>query len=94
MITIHKYPLKLTNDQIIDLPVLHEVLTAGYDGNNNLCIWVQVEAYDYVVPIHFHVIGTGNAMPDHKVDYINTVRDRFTSPDTVFIWHVFKEAKI
>ena len=91
MITIYKYPLVLKDDQTIDLPVNHKVLSVGCDGNNQLCIWVQVESDDYVVPVHFYVIGTGNPMPYYKVDFLGTVRQNSTALRTVFMWHIFKE---
>lgn len=88
MITIHKYPLALKDDQVVELPAEHSVLSVGYDGNNQLCAWVQVNTDSYLVPIHFHVIGTGN--PIQRVGpFIGTVRDTFTAPGAL-IWHIFK----
>ena len=91
MITIHKYPLVLKEEQTIDIPVDHKVLSVGQDGHYNLCIWVQVDDTKYTVPIYFYIIGTGNPIPDVPLEFIGTVKDTFTNPNAVFMWHVFKQ---
>lgn len=91
MITIYKYPLDIKDEQQIEVPYEHKVLHVGFDGNQKLCVWIQVNTNSYLVHLTFYVIGTGNPMPiDTIVDYIGSVHDNITNPNITFIWHIFK----
>lgn len=83
---IWKFPLALTDNQTIRLPVGAVILSAGLDPGDDLCLWVKVDAAEpaqHDVPIR--IVGTGNPMPEVGY-FVGTVRQGR------FMWHVFAGA--
>lgn len=87
MITIYKYPIQITDRQIIQIQGLNtahsRVLKVGLDPVGTPCIWVEADSdspENY--PISLAICGTGHPLPNG--DYI----DSFVQGQ--FVWHVFQ----
>jgi hypothetical protein len=57
--TIWKYPLKITDEQTIDIPAYGEILSVQVQDSTP-CIWVLVNPIVETEPRHFEIYGTGN----------------------------------
>ena len=85
MKTIYKFPLEITDEQYIEVPIGTRLLHVGVkDGI--LCVWGFVP--DSQKPKHRRkiiIVGTGNPAGDVAVDrYIGTAQI------SIFVWHVFE----
>jgi len=79
---IFKYTLKLTDEQLIEIPRNHKILTAQMQGGR-VCVWAAVEIEGDKVFRNFIIVGTGYDMPDEG--YIATVQDGN------LVWHIFSD---
>jgi hypothetical protein len=91
MTTIYKYPLIITDKQIIKVQQGAVPLYVEFDGQNQLCLWCQVESNKSKENCTIYIVGTGNEMPDTECEYIGSVKDTYTNKFGTFIWHVFIE---
>ncbi len=83
MKTIYKYPIKITDEQEIQMPGEVTVLHAGLDPQGVPCVWAMVDSDLPTGPVSILVIGTGNPMP-----YVaHTHLGSFVQGP--FVWHVF-----
>jgi len=83
--TIWKYPLLLTDEQVIAVPENSSVLDVQFQGDT-LCLWVLLDDTDARVATVIHIYGTGHPLPDDVDEYhIGTVQQ----PSQGFIWHCF-----
>lgn len=89
MQTIYKYPLEITDKQEITILKGAKPLCVNFDGNNQLCLWVQVNDLAGKEEKTFYVVGTGNPIPEDEMEYIGSVKDNVTNKNTVFMWHIF-----
>lgn len=84
MKVIYKYPLEITDNQVIELPKDSGVLTVQMQ-NNQLCLWALVDTEQtqrQQVPVK--VFGTGNPVDfTGPWQYVSTVQER------IFVWHIF-----
>lgn len=88
MKTIHKYKLEIKDRQRLELPKNARVLTIQMQ-NKDLCLWAIVDTSNEYTPRYFHIVGTGNEVPEN-VKYITTVQDeRFDLAS--YVWHIFEE---
>lgn len=94
---IHKYPLKITDEQSVNLPKGYEILTIQLQevvmGPNRLYLWAIVDLDELVIEmINISIIGTGNHITPTEQGtfrkYINTVQDGS------HVWHVFQVMNI
>jgi len=73
MRTIHKYPLLVTEEQGLDLPIGHVLLTAQVQ-RGDVCIWAEVDDTETLrTAIKVKIVGTGHAIPYGWV-YLATVQ--------------------
>lgn len=80
---IFKYPLEITDRQVIVLPIGVKPLSVQMQ-NGQMCLWAEVDtAADSTVRTIF-VFGTGNPMPEEPGEYISTVQDYMG-----LVWHVY-----
>jgi hypothetical protein len=84
MMKIFKYEVPIVDDFALLMPSGAEVL-AFQVQRGVPCIWARVDERADLVQRNFHVIGTGNPMPDVQMVYIGTVQ----MPP--FVWHLFEE---
>jgi hypothetical protein len=84
--TIWKFPLKLTDEQVLELRQDASVLSAGLDPMGQLCVWALVEPELGTLPVRARIVGTGH--PAEDLD-----RWRFVGSVTqgLCVWHVFVE---
>jgi hypothetical protein len=93
MRTIHKYELDITDVQTIELPFYAEMLTIQ-EQRDKLVMWCIVDTEDDTEPRTFHVVDTGNPMPEPEDEgwpkglaYCGTVQTKGGR----LVWHVFTE---
>lgn len=79
---IFKYPLKLTDEQSIEIPRNHKILSVQIQMGV-LCLWAAVEPEGDTVFRTFLIVGTGCDMPEEG--YIATVQDG------TLVWHIFSD---
>ena len=90
MKTIYKYPLDITDVQQIYLRDGAKPLSVGFDGNNKLCLWAQIDTEAREMVCSIFIVGTGNSIPivDSLV-FIGSVIDKVTNPRATFVWHIY-----
>lgn len=94
MLTIHKFPLRGVDRQIVSLPIGCVPLSAGLDGDNQLCLWVMLDPDEkHLQGRTVIVLGTGRPatileQQGKDAQFLGTVRDNRV-PGMCFMWHVF-----
>lgn len=89
MTTIWKFPFPVTDTVAIDMPVGASILAhlepaRLEQGEHGLVLWAVVDPDKPTETRVFHVVGTGNPMPDGTLNYIGST---LAGP---FVWHVFE----
>jgi hypothetical protein len=90
MIVIYKYPLEITESQILHIPSTRKILSIGLDPQGCLCVWAAVDPMTPLIAIRAYIIPTGCAPPatDSDAQFFATVRDHasmrhvYLGPDT------------
>lgn len=88
MRTIYKYPLKITDRQVLPIKGLMSALHVGLDADQQPCIWCEVEVGEsgfaqIETPLTIYIIGTGKPIPvDHVVYFSSFVMGPF-------VWHIY-----
>lgn len=83
MKTIYKYPIEITDEQVIEMPLGANILNVQIQ-NDTVNIWAMVDPKEYAVPVKLRIFGTGNPVPSGLVlRYIGTVQA------AGFVWHIF-----
>lgn len=85
--TIYKYPIKITDEQLIEVPMEHEFIHVGLDPQGTPCLWAMVYLPSQTTRVAVRVCGTGNPVPRHLCPE-NRVGTFNHGP---FVWHVFVE---
>lgn len=88
--TIWKFPLKMIDDQFVQMPNGAQILTAQCQGEE-LCLWALVNPKAEKKPRHIEIFGTGHPVPKSMgVDrrYIGTAQQH----NGILVWHVFERA--
>lgn len=85
MKTIWKFPLELTDDQIVMMPDEAEILTVQIQ-ELSLCLWALVDPRLPMLRRKIEIIGTGNPAIDRERKYISTVQ----MADGALVWHFFE----
>ena len=83
---ILKYPLKITDDQKVEMPGRSKVLHVGLDPGGSLCVWAAVSPGSTRRETHlFAIVGTRNPPgPD-----IGEYKHLGSVLHGTFVWHVF-----
>jgi hypothetical protein len=81
---IYKYPLKLVDEQLVEMPFDAQMLSAQMQGPT-LCLWALVNQNNSTDDYRVFVVGTGNPFPENcsKDNYVGTTQH---GP---LVWHVF-----
>lgn len=85
---IWKYPLSITDEQQVDIPLYGEILCAQFQDEIP-CIWVLVDPEQLLVPRYFEIFGTGHPIKEESNmnrKYIGTIQ----SEKYPLVWHVFE----
>jgi hypothetical protein len=86
---IYKY--RLTSNPLfaerlsIQMPATAKVIHTGFDPNNALCLWAEVDPTEDVVEHTFETVWTGGDVPEDALAYLGMV----TSGGAIVI-HVYK----
>lgn len=83
---IYKYPLRIDDDQTIELPMMARVLSVGLDPAGSLCVWAMVDTLGDKEDVSFRIIGTGNPVGPGTTKHFTFLG---TVTKGVGVWHVF-----
>ena len=82
MKTIYKYPIEITDEQVVEMPVYARILGVQMQGDN-VNIWALVDTELHTMSVKIRVLAKGNPIAAGlQLRYIGTVCG-------VFVWHVF-----
>jgi hypothetical protein len=94
---IFKYELEIKDEQFINMPSMHRILSVQ-EQNGKLCLWAIVEEGNKMCNQKILICGTGNLLSDgligfsygapygFMINFIGTVQ----MPDGL-VWHVFSK---
>lgn len=82
--TIWKYPLKITDTQVVTMPKGAEILSAQMQGDG-LCVWAKVDSGEPSEDVMFFVHGTGHGLTSPEAKYLDTFQMR----GGTLVFHVF-----
>ena len=82
MKTIYKYPIEITNKQIIEMPCNYKLLHVGLDPEGNPVLWAEVYTSSPTALVPIYVIGTGHPVPEETKHIGSFVQ-------IPFVWHVY-----
>jgi hypothetical protein len=83
MTTIHKYPLEITDVQLIPAPFGAKAIHVGLDPSGTPCLWAIVEDHIKQGGMDVWIVGTGQEIPKEDHAYVGSF---VQGP---FVWHVF-----
>jgi len=84
MHTIYKYPIQITDRQIIELPNHSKIVHVGLDPEGNPCLWAEVDTDEYgFLELILFVVGTGRPTPPATTHLGSFVQGSF-------VWHVYR----
>ena len=83
--TIHKFPLANPGGvSAVWMPDNANIIKAA-DQEGVLCLWAEVDSSDAALGVRlFHVVGTGQRLPNGNIQYIDTV---VVPP---YVWHIYE----
>lgn len=87
MITIYKYPIKDTVNEL-ELPIGAQIIKADYDPMGVMCIWAVVDTNAETETIKILKIGTGWPLDDYLQKYEMTFIE--TVKENIYVYHIFK----
>lgn len=86
MITIYKYPIRIADEQSVQMPKGAKIIRADTDLDGVPCIWAKVDTNrDPEFRLVF-VHGTGHPIPSGR-EYVGSFKH-----EDRFVWHVFTKA--
>lgn len=86
MSVIYKYPLAVTDHQVIQLPKGAKLLSVQTQ-NDYLCLWALVDPSQDAEPRHIAIVGPGHVLTAiDALTYIGTAQHF----DGKLVWHVFE----
>lgn len=85
MRTIYKYPLQVTDCQVIEMPIGSRILAIQMQRGVP-CLWATVDPEEEKKEKRFiRVVGTGHELSEY-IAYIGT----YQMADGALVWHVFE----
>ncbi len=81
--TIHRYPLAITDHQVLDIPGGYESLHVGLGVDGKPSLWSKVDPERPQRACHVYIVGTGETIPQNANLYLGT----FVLG--LGVWHVF-----
>ena len=82
MKTIYKYPIRITDDQEVEMLTGATPCHVGLDPQGQPCVWAAVDNTAPPEPVGVIVVGTGNPVPDVPCRYLGSF---LQGP---FVWYV------
>jgi hypothetical protein len=92
---IYKYPLEITDLQLLRLPAGYRILSVGLDGGGEPAMWAVVDPDEKAGTfLNVWVVGTGN--PADELDPSWQAGWSFVGTITMppFVWHVFAQVNL
>ena len=87
MRAVHKYPLTLTDTQVIEFPLGAQILSVQ-EQHGTLTMWVLNDLQPIgMVPYRIRIHGTGHTITEYPGEYVGTVQQH----DGNLVWHVFAQ---
>lgn len=68
---VYKYPLQITDKQIVQLPEIREILCVQIQ-NKVPCLWAYVDPNSKNEPVEIVTMGTGHVLAKKSRKYIST----------------------
>ncbi len=98
MSVIWKYDLKVTDEQVLDLPEGAQILSVQQQAGSLLAgsplqLWALVDPDNAWERRFFHVVGTGNSMPILSRGECLTHLATVVTVRGALVWHVFEQAQ-
>ncbi len=84
MLTVFKYPIKITDVQTIKMPMGWKPLRVGIDPKGDFCLWALVDTDNLEIEQDIYVHGTGHEVGTDE-EYIGS------DVQGHFVWHVFRQ---
>lgn len=84
---IYKYPLEVTDEQIIDMPGSARLLSVQMQ-RGVVCLWAWVDPNAIPKKRHIVIIGTGNPISFFPGEFVGAVQQG------QFVWHVFDKGEV
>jgi len=85
-VRIYKYPLRIEDRQVVQLPRGARPLSIGYQSGD-IMLWCLVDPDAPKRPVKVAIVGTGHDFEPDGWAYVGTAW--WTPP---FVWHVFVDA--
>lgn len=82
MKAIYKYPIKIADTQILDMPVGADIISLQMQ-NGIITIWAIIDIEASLMPVKIRIFGTGIHYSDLVLRHIGSIQDGD------YIWHVF-----
>ncbi len=82
---IWKYAINPGRTATLGIPKWAEVRHVGFDGLNDLCVWLSHDAARPRHNVRFTAVGTGRSYDEH----IGTPIGSAVDPQSREVWHVF-----
>jgi hypothetical protein len=87
---IYKYPIPITDEFTLELPIGAEILTFQTQ-HNKPHIWALIDPEREFETVGFRLFGTGHPVEDaDTLKYIGTTQ----TEGGLLVWHLFKSYKI
>lgn len=83
MRTVLKFPLEVTLEQVLFLPVHFKILRLALQ-RNAVCVWIEMEEDAKRMATTVYLCGTGHRVPREASIHIGSVEDAGG-----FIWHYY-----
>lgn len=83
MKTVYKYPIRITDKQLIAFPENAEIKHVGLDPNGVPCLWIELDTKQPDQLRDLYIVGTGRPIPEEATKHIGSfVQDPF-------VWHAY-----
>lgn len=96
--TVYRYPLKLEDEQVIEMPAGAEILHVARRENHHVVLgvagvqdaielWARVDPEEPLRPRHIRVAGTGHLLGSAELVHLGTVQ----ISEGRLVFHVFEQ---
>ena len=82
MNTIHRYTIRIADEQSVEMPEGAQIIHAGEAPNGDLSVWAKVDTTKPLEWRRLAMRGTGHPLPE-DAEWVATFRNGH------FMWHVF-----
>lgn len=92
MLTVHKFPLEVTESQTVEIPEDHRILSVDFQ-HGKIAMWVLLDPESEPTDCQFEVYGTGHDIPHapNLLRYIGTASQELSLGPVA--WHVFQVSR-